>query len=115
MTGTAQEVGRAFVESGRFSVGHGWLGLAESMLVEVLTRLEQDGIDLDGVSVTNFDVKEKRGRLVGRSNRFEGLDDIFDKYEQKSLRICEVCGGSGRLQGDGEWWLSTRCREHRIF
>jgi hypothetical protein len=115
MEGKTQEVARSFICAGRFNIGPGWNGLAESMFVEILERLQQEGSDLGAVSVIDFDIKEKRGRLVGRSSRFEGLDDIFERYELESLRVCEVCGGAGRLMGDGAWWLSTRCREHRVF
>ena len=115
MTDKTEEIARGFVKSGRFSVGAGWNELTVSMFVEILERLQQDGVSLSSVSVRDFEVKEKRGRLVCHSTRFDGLDEIAERYEQASLRVCEVCGGVGRLAGDGEWWLSTRCREHRIF
>jgi len=115
MTGKTEEIARGFVKSGRFSVGAGWDELTVSMFVEILERLQRDGVNLSSLSVRDFVVKEKRGRLICHSIRFEGIDEITERYEQASLRVCEVCGGVGRLAGDGEWWLSTRCSEHRMF
>ena len=115
MKGKAQEVRDWLLESGHFTVGAGWAGLVADMLLEILEYLESDGVDLQSVKVRDFEVKEKRGRLVCHSPRFDGFDDIVERYELKSLRICEVCGGAGKLARDGEWWLSTRCGEHRIF
>lgn len=106
---------RSFVESGRFSIGPGWFELTVAMFAEIFERLQLEGLDIESVAVRDFDIKEKRGRLVCWSGRIEGLDDIFERYESESMRVCEVCGRAGRLSGDGEWWLSTRCGEHRIF
>ena len=115
MKGKAQEVRDWLLDSGQFRVGEGWATLVADMLLEVLEYLESVGVDMQSVKVCDFEVKEKRGRLVCQSSRFEGFEDIAERYELKSLRVCEVCGSTGRLFGDGEWWLSTRCTEHRIF
>lgn len=115
MTGRPEEIARSFAMSGRFSIGPGWVASAETMFVEILERLQQEGVELSTVSVCDFEVKEKRGRLICHSLRFVGVDDIAQRYELASLRICEVCGRAGRLSGDGEWWLSTRCGKHRMF
>jgi hypothetical protein len=117
MDGNIEEMATWLASSKRFSYGEGWGQLVQSMFREVLERLNNPGIDTDVVSVSgkDFEVKEKRGRLSCHSVRFDCLDDIFERYEHQSQRVCEVCGSVGRLSGDGEWWLSTRCREHRIF
>lgn len=113
--GKAQEVRDWMLESGRFKVAPGWQGLVADMLLEIMERLEIEGVDLQSIAARDFEVKEKRGRLVLQSPRFVELDDIAERYELKSLKVCEICGAAGRLSGDGAWWLSTRCNEHRIF
>jgi RNA-binding protein YlmH len=115
MSGKAEEVRDWLLETGRFVVGAGWAELVADMLLEILERLESAGVDLQSIAVRDFEVKEKRGRLVIHSLRFDGVDDIAERYELKSLRVCEVCGAAGQLSGDGGWWLSTRCNQHRIF
>jgi len=43
------------------------------------------------------------------------VDDIVDRYEQKSVTVCDVCGQSGRLTGGINSWFSVRCDKHQIF
>jgi len=56
-------------------------------------------------------VKEKYGTLSFYMT--EGTDQIFDlihEAEEKSAKICEVCGESGKRRGGG--WISTLCDKH---
>ena len=115
MDGNIEEMATWLASSKRFSFGEGWGQLVQSMFHEVLGRLSERGIDTETVTDKDFEVKEKRGRLSCHAFRFDCLEDILERYEHKSQRICEVCGGVGRLSGDGSYWLSTRCREHRVF
>lgn len=55
--------------------------------------------------------KEKLGTM--RFYAFGTDEDysIIDLYEQKSAKICEVCGGLGKLCMKRHW-LKTLCNEH---
>jgi hypothetical protein len=59
--------------------------------------------------------KEKFGRLCfyAHSDRFSGLDSEFtrliDAAEARSVAICELCGGSGRLHTRSSSWVKTVC------
>lgn len=115
MAGKAVEVRDCLLTSGGHSFGAGWSGLVADMLLEILNRLEAEGVNLESLTRRDFEVKEKRGRLVCQSSRFDGFDDIAERYEMRSMCVCEVCGAVGRLSGEGTWWLSTRCSNHRIY
>ena len=80
-------------------VGKGW----STLLDEVYDRLPEDAI----VS----DVKEKYGslRIYVDGVSMEILDFIYD-IEERSLKICEICGAAGKPNLTG--WIKTLCDEH---
>jgi len=85
--------------AGLSEVGDGWHGL----LIELAERaLAQD----DGYSVSL--VKETFGGLRVHGN---GLYEISDEIEGRSMKTCEECGAHGESHRYGGWY-ATRCYAH---
>lgn len=56
-------------------------------------------------------IKEKYGILkVYVTKGSQKVENLIDKYEEKSSKVCEDCGKSGKLH-DIEGWLYTVCDE----
>jgi hypothetical protein len=80
--------------------GDGWKSLLDDMTDELKKKNHL---------VKFSQVKEKWGRLtVYCYSYFEDTDEIICKYEEKSEKICEVCGKRGKLYDDG--WMKVRCK-----
>lgn len=81
--------------------GPGWKKLYEPLI----ERCKREGVDI-------MQIKEKYGGLrfyVDATN--DALFDAIDAAEEESLRVCEVCGDTGRLREDLSW-LKTLCDAH---
>ena len=115
MDKSMQKVKERFVEHFSSRIGPGWQELLVQFFDEVFDRLTSHGIDSSDVSFKDFDVKEKRGSICVWTNFMDQVDDIVDRYEQKSNTVCDVCGQAGRLNSGSNAWLSVRCDEHQIF
>lgn len=91
---------------GSISVGEGWIGLLDEMMTELDTKGYEYEVDY---------IKEKFGQLrialsyIGNTDEHQWYD-IIDKYEDKSLVICEECGKPGMLRFGG--WIRTLCNSH---
>jgi hypothetical protein len=82
-------------------VGNGW----ESLIRELSQKILE--LDPDCVAVQ---VKEKFGGL--RFYTGPTTNEVFDliqKYEGKSLKICENCGSDKNVKRVGTGWIYTRC------
>jgi len=56
-------------------------------------------------------VKEKYGTLrMYWSSYPDGLSEIEEEAEKKSIKTCETCGKEGQIRGEG--WLYTACLKH---
>jgi hypothetical protein len=90
----------------RFECGDGWYDL-----IDALCSSLQNASGNATPQVVVVQVKEKLGSLrfyaKGQNAKQAGMIELA---EVMSARICEVCGGRGRLRNSG--WLRTRCLEH---
>jgi len=90
-----------------FPVGKGWRPLVEKLVNNIIA------IDKDCEVVR---VKEKFGGL-----RFyvyatkEGVEDLIDKAEAESFKICEQCGTRKNVTTKGGWLLTLcdKCRKKK--
>lgn len=100
------------------SVGLGWHGLLEELFfkMEKIILRSSHLQDWDNIPYI-FDVKEKYGGLRITVYGFleedplnEEIEKLVDEYEERSLRVCEVCSKEGRPTTSG--WIKTLCVEH---
>ena len=110
-----QKVKERFVEHFSSRIGPGWRELLVQFFDEVFDRLASHRIEFSDVSFDDFDVKEKRGSIRVWTNFMDQVEDIVDRYEQKSVNVCDVCGQAGRLNSGSNAWFSVRCDKHQIF
>lgn len=107
------------VEDHLTSVGPGWASLVEQAY---------NVVTLNGGYI--WDVKEKWGQLrvayAATSSPYS--DDVHDAIwaiEMRSLKVCEVCGRTGKQRPTGwiktlcfwhyaQWWIGTRPRQIRF-
>lgn len=83
--------------------GDGWFDILDELFLE-LSKYE--GIEL-------MQVKEKFGGLRVYING--GSDEVYnliDKAEEKSFKICEMCGKPGKNQ-EINYWIYTVCEDHK--
>jgi len=59
-----------------------------------------------------IDVLNQGSIEMGKSTDGEKIDEYIHEAENKSYKICEVCGKPGRLCTTGNW-LKTVCTDHR--
>lgn len=84
--------------------GNGWY----KILAELFEQLSKYG------DIVLVQVKEKFGTLRvyymgGIDENHEEIEKLIDEAEGKSAITCEMCGGEGKLTGEG--WLITLCNE----
>lgn len=98
-----------------FECGDGWYQLIWNLSEEIEDLLTKHNVSLDYFDV--FQVKEKYGGLRFYCTLISDKEDIviklyniIDKYEELSLKTCEVCGKEGKLQEDIYGWLKTICK-----
>lgn len=88
--------------AGFFEIGDGWYELVKNMIDELIA---------DGWDKQVCQVKEKFGGLRFYTNGGgENHYKIISKYENMSVKTCEVCGKPGEQRGGG--WIVTLCDEH---
>ena len=93
--------------------GEGWRMLIENASAE-LDALAQ----LEGVIVSIEDIRKKYGVLniwATTSSAPSGLaaDEIANRFETESERVCEFCGAGGKLR-EKRRWLSVRCNKCEV-
>lgn len=81
--------------------GDGWYKLLD----ELSSKLEP-------LNVVAAQVKEKFGGLrfylePCDENVYDKVNEIIDEAEQRSYKVCEICGKEGQLRRGG--WLQTTC------
>lgn len=115
---------------------NGWYQLIRDMCAEITAAYEAVG---EPVDIVVDQVKEKYGTLrfyyhpkgqpiaihafdslsggpslrvrPGRSEIYQKVAEIVDRYEEMSGHVCEICGAPGCLRTDLRWIL-TLCDEH---
>jgi hypothetical protein len=88
--------------AGFFEIGDGWYELVKNLIDELIA---------DGWDKQVCQVKEKFGELRFYTNGGgENHYKIISKYENMSVKTCEVCGKPGEQRGGG--WITTLCDEH---
>jgi hypothetical protein len=95
-----------------FDCGDGWF----EILKECFENIEKSLSEFpDGKNVRVHQVKEKYGTLrIYMSHYYDKIEEFIDEAEKKSEVTCELCGSSGKLEG--EYWLTTRCSDcHTII
>ena len=99
-----REIGAFYPIAFGFECGDGWYELLDNLMDEI------QKIDIDK-SVSVHQVKEKFGGLrfyIGSGN--DEVYRLIGEAEDKSYKICEVCGKPGKTNKSG--WLRTSCEEH---
>lgn len=88
----------------------GWYSVLYGLCQELTEVYEKAGVPVDIVPVQ---IKKKFGELCfyfETSNANPSLnkivDEIVDKWEDKSTEVCEKCGKSGELRFDLSWVLT---------
>lgn len=89
--------------------GDGWYQLIQEMCGEIARAHEAVGKPVD---IVFYQIKEKYGQLrVYCCSRNCRIEDILDRYEEKSACVCDVCGRPGHLRTDLRWHQAL-CEEH---
>ena len=89
----------------------GWYKLIRDLCKELKKYFKAHKEVLETFYVTQ--AKEKYGGLrFYISASTTEVFNIIHKYENKSYKICEICGKPGQLNGRG--WHQTLCEKHRI-
>ena len=84
-------------------VGDGWYGLLDELFGKMV------GLDK---KVRLTQVKEKFGGLRAYiDGGVDGMFELIEEYEEKSINICEICGKRGKRVDDG--WFRTLCEDCR--
>lgn len=92
------------------SCGDGWYQLIHNCLEEIENLYKGKNANINTLRINQ--IKEKYGGLrIYVGNFINGVDDIIDKYEDKSYEICEFCGELGELKVNGGWYR-TVCNKH---
>ena len=86
--------------------GPGWVALLDVLLAQLQARA-----DAGGIQAKALHTREKWGRLSLRFLPLDPADEAMVAYVQElSMRVCEVCGASGRYIGEN--YHRTRCELH---
>lgn len=99
-----------------FECGDGWYELlrelSEKLYPLVLEANKQPEGEYDFYPKAS-QVKEKFGELRYYMDcATDEMYDLINEYEDKSGKVCEVCGNPGDIDFT-EKWYSARCPEHR--
>jgi hypothetical protein len=97
------------------SCGDGWFNIIMEMsekAEKIVKKVEQE--NPGGSLPIIHQVKEKFGRLrVNLSYPNGKLQKVFQEAYVKSISVCEVCGGPGKLKNiDGKF--QTKCKLHLL-
>lgn len=99
------------------SIGEGWYPIVDEMLTEIERYCDENDLKYPQ-NVCVLEIKEKFGQLrvylsYQNVESYEILDieEIVDKYESKSITMCEQCGKEGKLRGERGVYV-TLCDEH---
>jgi|SRR3982751_3212382 len=98
-----------------FECGDGWYHLIRDVAEDLYPLVEKyrEVVDEDGCYPVVTQVKEKYGTLrFYMSTATDEMHDIIDKYEELSVKTCEVCGNPGSIDHT-KGWLSATCKEHK--
>ena len=89
-----------------FECGDGWYDLIYDLSKEI-----QDTTNASGLQQPEaVQVKQKYGGLCFYVDKAtKEVYDVIDKYENKSYKVCEVCGEPGVLRQGG--WMMTLCNK----
>lgn len=91
-----------------FECNEGWYELLDDLMGKIQELDTEKQISV-------HQVKEKLGGLrfyVGSAS--DAIHDLISDAENKSYKICEVCGKPGKLCIANSW-LKTVCKDHREF
>jgi hypothetical protein len=89
--------------------GYGWYCLIDELCAQIQEHVDRNAVE----QPTAIQIKEKFGEL-----RFsiQGGDAqiraLIISARHRSVEICEVCGGAGKLLERSNKWLHTRCAAH---
>jgi rubrerythrin len=82
--------------------GEGWHNLIYDLCEEIESKAPDTIV---------MQIKEKFGGLrFYTSAHTDEVEKIIEKYEEKALTTCEVCGKDGKVRTGG--WIQVLCDEH---
>lgn len=94
-------------------INEGWHQLIWDMCGEIEAALVE--YDLKPEDIIVEQVKSKFGELRfyyalyahGNDSAYEAIENIVDKYEDKSCKTCEICGKPGKNICDHGWYITV--------
>lgn len=92
----------------------GWYGLLDKLMSDLECRIAESD---ESVILKVRQIKEKLGGLrfyadiECSAEMGEALATLIRKAEEKSYKICEVCGAEGELRRERPW-IRTLCDTH---
>lgn len=92
-----------------FECGDGWFALIYRLASDIAAYAHE--VTLDPIVVQ---VEKKHGGLRFYVHKGDHhIDDLCDRAEDASFRICELCGKPGTLVEARDWRM-VRCAEHAL-
>jgi len=92
-----------------FEIGEGWMSLVIELL-DKIQHLVDNNPEYSELQV--IQVKEKFAQLrVYLNYYYEEIEDLIKEYTEKSVHICELCGGTGETRNLHGWYM-TLCDKH---
>jgi hypothetical protein len=89
-----------------FECGQGWAPLIGELSDKIEAIIRKNPEEYEDVYVDQ--VKEKWGGLRFYMTYYtKEIDDLKNKYKEKSYEICERCGEKGKMRPD--IWLQVMC------
>lgn len=89
--------------------GEGWFTLVDNLCKLIQQYIDQN----DAQQIIVEQIKEKFGKLrFYYRNGDTQIGQLVNAAKDKSITICEVCGGIGSLNPNERIWWRTRCEKH---
>ena len=98
-----------------FECGNGWYELIRELSEQLYPLIEawDRQLEFDDYPPRAVQVKEKYGTLrFYMSSSTSEMENIIDEFEEKSEKICEICGKEGDIDFSQQWY-AVRCDDHR--
>ncbi|OQA48419.1 MAG: hypothetical protein BWY47_01052 [Bacteroidetes bacterium ADurb.Bin302] len=90
---------------------NGWYQLIYNCMEEIEQHYKSCNADISKLRI--YQIKEKFASLrIYLGSYLDGIGNIINKYEDLSVKICEICGEPGHICVKGSWFQCL-CDKHR--
>ena len=80
----------------------GWYSLIHNFCEEVKRLYKSKNANINELTI--YQIKEKYGTLrIYLGNCIKGTEQIVQRYEMLSSKVCEVCGRKGKMRINNGW------------